>query len=200
MVSLASLPPELPLIIFSFPNTGDLWVLAQLYRGFSPLAILPLLATYNLFASQIRYGVVRLPKEATFSRESIASSPSQKLSILRGSLSLRTLTSILAIAPKIPDVTICLSDREMEPRGVEEVASFIAPLSRALHPVMFIATRHGDGHVGLEAPCCGLLNPIHPSFDHCFRGFFSGGGIIMGLIWIVLTVLVLCLNLALLLG
>ncbi|KAJ7465428.1 hypothetical protein B0H11DRAFT_1922232 [Mycena galericulata] len=193
MAKLASLPPELLLVILSFLDTGDLWALAQVSRGFQSLALFPLLATYHLSASQIHSGRVDLPGKASYLVPRIYRIQRiQTLSIFHQTMSLRTLTSILSTTPKIPHIILRLPTAGLDS---SEVARLISPLYRAIDPVMIMHIRDGRGSVDVEPPRCGIPNPIHPAVSAvvgCICSPPKTITIITGLVWIPLVAIIIC--------
>jgi hypothetical protein len=202
---MSRLPPELLGIIFSFLESGDLWVLAQVSRVFQCLALSPLFASYDLSASQIDSGAVSLPGKAAFLVPRIHRiRPIQKLTILPGTLPIRSLSSILAATPQIPDVMIYPCTRGLKTR---EVAGVIAPLCR---PVIIVRTGEGEGRVSVSSPQ--LRPPISLRSLHDIAETFSAptfilntltgpwyfvcafGWYLLHLAWMFLIPVPLCLN------
>lgn len=143
MAEMRSPPPELLDIIFSFLDCEGLWVLARVSRGFQCIALSHLFASYNLSASQVHSGFLSLPGQASFLIPRIYRiHPIQKLAILRGTLPVRSLISVLAVIPRILYVTICPSTPTLTTR---EVASLIALLCSVTDPVIFIQTNENGG-------------------------------------------------------
>ncbi|KAJ6549794.1 hypothetical protein B0H19DRAFT_1159764 [Mycena capillaripes] len=142
MAEMRNLPPEL-LDIFSFLDSEGLWVLTRVSRGFQRIAVSHLFASYNLSTPQVHSGIIGLPGHASFLIPRIYRiHPIQKLVILRGTLPIRSLVSVLAVIPPIPHVMICPSAPTLTAR---QVASLIAPLCSVTDPIIFVQTDEKGG-------------------------------------------------------
>ncbi|KAJ7902923.1 hypothetical protein B0H13DRAFT_2335444 [Mycena leptocephala] len=108
------------------------------------LSTFPLFASYDLSALRSILGPSPSPEKRRFCTEDspYPSHPETTVTILPGTLPIRSLSSILGATPQIPDVMIFPCTRGLKTR---EVAGVIAPLCRAIDPVITVRTGERDG-------------------------------------------------------
>ncbi|KAJ7114625.1 hypothetical protein C8R43DRAFT_1242469 [Mycena crocata] len=145
---MLTLPDELLLLISTHFNRQELWALVRVSSRLRRIALLPLLALYNVSETQIQSGEICLTEEAYFLIIVISNiHPIHRLVVPTGKVPLKTLQSILSVVPPIPDVVVA-NDTGMF-KNTRGVAGIISTASKSSSSPLVIVSR---GTISVSLP------------------------------------------------